>query len=79
MAVRNACTPRWKSRLSYIASTVASSGNPSKNLSVPSRVSTESGVLICAGMSVVIFSFGAVGTLFGTWFLLKALSALGLV
>src|ERR1019366_7156666 len=40
--------------------TVASSGKPSKNLSVPSRVSTVSGVVISGGMGVVIFIFGAV-------------------
>ena len=34
------------------------SGSPSKNLSVPSRVSTLSGVVMAAGMSVVIFIFG---------------------
>jgi hypothetical protein len=39
---------------------VSSSEKPSKNFSVPSRVSTLSGVVISGGMSVVIFSFGAV-------------------
>src|SRR5512146_2069381 len=50
MAERNAWTPRWKSRLSYSVLTVASSGRPSKNFNVPSRVSTLSGVVIDAGM-----------------------------
>src|SRR5580693_4348947 len=58
IALKNACTPREKSRLSMTFSTVGSSGKPSKNLSVPSRVSTESGVVISGGMSVVIFIFG---------------------
>jgi hypothetical protein len=58
--LRNACTPREKSRLSITLSTVWSSGKPSKNLSVPRRVSTESGVVICGGISVVIFIFGVV-------------------
>jgi hypothetical protein len=40
-------------------STVGSSGKPSKNLRVPSRVSTKSGVVICGGMDVVISIFGA--------------------
>ncbi|MEI6457034.1 MAG: hypothetical protein WCO93_12155 [bacterium] len=53
-AVRNACTPRWKSRLSYTFCTVSSSGKPSKNFRVPSRVSTASGVVMDAGMSVDI-------------------------
>src|SRR6266404_9540206 len=34
---------------------VASSGKPSKNFSVPSGVSIESGVVISGGMSVAIF------------------------
>ena len=57
IALKNACTPREKSRLSMTFSTVGSSGKPSKNLSVPSRDSTESGVVICAGIRVVIFIF----------------------
>ena len=44
IAVSTACTPRWKSRLSYSLSTVASSGKPSKKVNVPSRVSTLAGV-----------------------------------
>jgi Binding-protein-dependent transport system inner membrane component len=43
--LRNVCTPREKSRLSITFSTVGSSGKPSKNLSVPRRVLTESGVV----------------------------------
>jgi len=60
MPFKNACTPRSKSRLSYTFWTVASSGNPSKNFSVPRLVSTESGVVMEDGMGVVIFIFGGV-------------------
>src|SRR6516162_9229931 len=59
MAVRNACTPRWKSRLSKTFVTVASSGKPSVNLSVPSRVSMLSGVVMAGGMSVAYLGLSA--------------------
>jgi hypothetical protein len=59
IALRNACNPREKSRLSMTFSTVDSSGKPSKNLRVPSRVSTNACVVICGGMDVVISIFGA--------------------
>src|SRR5580658_1833029 len=49
-----------KSRLSYSSLVVLSSGKPSKNVSFPIGVSTESGVVISAGISVVIFIFGGV-------------------
>src|SRR5687767_3362702 len=54
MAARNACTARWKSRLSYSRSTVSSSGNPSKKVSGPRRVSMRLGMVIRSGTSVPI-------------------------
>ena len=44
--------------MSQAFSTVAASGMPSKNSSVPMRVSTLSGVVISGGIAVVIFIFG---------------------
>src|SRR5512133_611511 len=53
IAPRNACTPCWKSRLSYNKAAVSSDGAPSSNSSVPSLDSTVSGVVIEVNMSTV--------------------------
>jgi hypothetical protein len=50
---RNACTPFWKSRLSYTNAAVASDGAPSSNSRVPRRLSTRSGVETDARASAV--------------------------
>jgi len=59
MAVRIACTPRWKSRLSKTFSRVALSGKPSLALNVPSRVLTSAGAVIPAGISVAYLGLSA--------------------
>ena len=52
----NASTPCTKSRWSYSSSAVAFVGAPSRNSSVPSRVSTRSGVEIDLSVSADILS-----------------------
>jgi hypothetical protein len=58
IAPRNACTACWKSRLSYSSAAVSFDGAPSSNSSVPSLVSTVSGVVIDAKVSAVALMCG---------------------
>ncbi|MBP2213490.1 hypothetical protein JOJ87_003834 [Rhodococcus ruber] len=62
-ASRYAWTARWKSRLSNNVRTVASSGTPSKNRKVPTRVCTWSGDSMPGGMGVAFVIAGLLVTM----------------